>query len=77
VAFDGAEYPPELVTTTPANQRFFDTGTTFDALFTPEKPGTLTLRIVTQRDRGVLQFARSIPPPHTMNIPIRVTAATR
>jgi FtsP/CotA-like multicopper oxidase with cupredoxin domain len=77
VAFDGAEYPPELVTTTPADQRFFDTGNTFDALFTAEKPGTLTLRIVTQRDRGVLQFARPIPPPHTMNIPIRVTPAAR
>jgi FtsP/CotA-like multicopper oxidase with cupredoxin domain len=77
VAFDGAEYPPELLTTTPAHQRFFDTGNTFDALFTAEKPGTLTLRIVTQRDRGVLQFARPIPPPHTMNIPIRVTPAAR
>jgi FtsP/CotA-like multicopper oxidase with cupredoxin domain len=77
VAHDGADSPPELVTTTPADLRLLATGITFDALFTPEKPGTLTLRIVTERDRGAQPFIRRVPPPHTMNIPIRVTAATR
>jgi FtsP/CotA-like multicopper oxidase with cupredoxin domain len=77
VALDGADSPPELVTPTPANLRFFDTGTTLDALFTPQKPGTLTLRIVTEYGRGAQPFIRPVPPPHTMNIPIRVTAATR
>jgi FtsP/CotA-like multicopper oxidase with cupredoxin domain len=74
VAFDGADYAPDRVQATRANIRFFDTGTTFDAEFTPTMPGTLTLRIVTEHDPGVAPFARPVPPPRTMNIPIKVTA---
>jgi hypothetical protein len=74
VAFDGADYAPEIVRSTAANLRFFDAGTTFDAEFTPTMPGTLTLRIVTEYDPGVPQFARRVPGPRTMNIPITVTA---
>ena len=72
VAYDGADYAPGNVRATPANIRFFDPGTTFDAEFTPAKPGTLTLRIVTEYDAGVAPFRRPVPPRHTMNIPITV-----
>jgi manganese oxidase len=72
VAMDGADLPAADVRRTPANRQFFDVGTTFDVLWTPEAPGDLTLRIITTFDTGVAAFPREAPPPHTQDITVTV-----
>lgn len=72
IARDGAALPPSQVRTRPADLPFFEVGTTFDVLWTPEEPGELTLEIITTFDRGLAAFPRQAPPPDTMEVPVRV-----
>jgi hypothetical protein len=50
----------------------FDVGSTFDVLWTPGRPGDMTLRIVTTFNAGLTVFPSDRPPPHSMDIPVRV-----
>ncbi len=70
VARDGADLPRPIPR--PANLPFVDVGTTLDFLWTPEEPGERTLRVVTTFDQGLAAFPREAPPPHAVDIPIRV-----
>jgi manganese oxidase len=72
VARDGWNVPPHEVPTVPADFPFMDVGTTIDALWTPEEPGNYILRIITVFDQGLAAFPRDAPPPHTLDIPLRV-----
>jgi manganese oxidase len=71
IAKDGADLPASQVRTLPA-ELHIHVGETYDFLWTPEKAGAFTLRIVTTFDRGVPQFPREAPPPRTQDIPVRV-----
>jgi manganese oxidase len=72
IARDGADLPPSPVEAGPGDVPRFDVGSTFDVLWTPVGPGDMTLRIVTTFDAGLTVFPGDGPPPHTMNIPVRV-----
>jgi manganese oxidase len=72
VAMDGADLPGAQVRATPAIRPFFDVGNTADFLWTPERPGPHTLRIVTTFYAGVGAFPRPAPPPHTQDISVTV-----
>ena len=70
LAKDGADLPPGLVASEPAELRI-DVGETYDFQWTP-RPGNYTLRIVTNFDRGTFAFPREAPAPATQDIPVRV-----
>lgn len=72
IARDGADLPPSRVEARPADVPLFDVGSTFDVLWTPEGRGDMTLRIVTTFNAGLTVFPGDRPPPHTMDIPVRV-----
>jgi FtsP/CotA-like multicopper oxidase with cupredoxin domain len=71
VAKDGADLPPALARTMPADFRI-DVGETYDFVWTPQRTGALTLRIVTTFIGGAPGFPSGAPQPHTMEIPVRV-----
>jgi FtsP/CotA-like multicopper oxidase with cupredoxin domain len=71
LAKDGADLPPTL--TRPQAADFpIDVGETYDFAWTPERPGDFSLRITTTFLANPPGFARSTPPPHEMEIPVRV-----
>jgi FtsP/CotA-like multicopper oxidase with cupredoxin domain len=71
LAKDGADLPPSLVQPVPASLRI-DVGETYDFEWTPA-PGDYTLRIITTFPTGPAGFVRpEAPPPHTMDVPVRV-----
>ncbi len=72
IAQDGADLPPRWVRAAPAVRPFLDVGTTFDVLWTPEKPGDMTLRIVTTPTGTLPDFPREERPAHTLDITVRV-----
>jgi manganese oxidase len=72
IARDGADLPPSRVETGPADHPLFDVGSTFDVLWTPGRPGALTLQIVTRFNAGLAVFPGDQPPPNTMDIPVSV-----
>jgi manganese oxidase len=72
IAMDGADLPAAEVRPTPAVRPFLDVGNTLDFLWTPERPGEHTLRILTTFYGGVGIFPRPAPPPHTQDILITV-----
>jgi FtsP/CotA-like multicopper oxidase with cupredoxin domain len=72
IARDGADLPSSRVETGPADHPLFDVGSTFDVLWTPERPGALTLQIVTRFNAGLAVFPGDQPPLNTMEIPVRV-----
>jgi FtsP/CotA-like multicopper oxidase with cupredoxin domain len=72
VAKDGADLPPPQVRSLSA-QLNIRVGETFDFLWTPDRSGEHTLRIVTTFPAGPRGFQRpDTPPPHTLDIPVRV-----
>jgi manganese oxidase len=71
IAKDGADLPPSQVRTLPAELRIH-VGETYDFLWTPERAGEFTLRIVTTFDPGAPAFPRQAPPPHTQDVQVRV-----
>jgi manganese oxidase len=72
IARDGADLPSPRVQVRPADVPLFDVGSTFDVLWTPGRPGDLTLRFVTTFNAGLTVFPGDGPPPHTMDIPVRI-----
>jgi manganese oxidase len=72
IARDGADLPPSRVQARDADVPRIDVGSTFDVLWTPAKPGEVTLRVVTRFDAGLTVFPGDGPSPHTMDIPVRV-----
>jgi manganese oxidase len=71
IAKDGADLPPQQVRTQPASL-LIHVGETYDFRWVPERAGEYVLRITTTFDRGVPAFPRDAPPPHVMEIPVRV-----
>jgi manganese oxidase len=71
VAKDGADLPPALVREGPAELRIH-VAETWDMMWTPREAGSYTLRVVTTFDSGAAAFPRDAPPPHTLDIPVRV-----
>ena len=71
LAKDGADLPAGQALAGPADLRI-NVGETYDFLWTPDRPGELTLRIVTTFDTGLAAFPIEAPPPHTLDIPVRV-----
>lgn len=71
LAKDGADLPAADARTGPADLRIH-VGETYDFAFTPRDVGDYTLRVVTTFDTGLAAFPRQAPPPHTVDIPVRV-----
>jgi hypothetical protein len=71
IAKDGADLPSHQVRTQPADLRI-SVGETYDFRWVPERSGEYVLRITTTFDRGAPAFPRDAPPPHVMEIPVRV-----
>ena len=71
LAKDGADLPPTLSVPQPADF-WIDVGETYDFAWTPELPGDATLRITTTFQANPPGFARATPPPHEMDIAVRV-----
>jgi FtsP/CotA-like multicopper oxidase with cupredoxin domain len=71
VAKDAADLPPSHVRSLPADFQI-DVGETYDFAWTPERAGDFLLRIVTTFQTGPPGFTRPAPPPHTMDVPVRV-----
>jgi manganese oxidase len=71
VAKDGADLPPALARTGSADLTM-GVGETYDFVWTPERTGDFTLRVVTTFQTGAPGFPVPAPAPHTMDIPVRV-----
>jgi FtsP/CotA-like multicopper oxidase with cupredoxin domain len=71
LAKDGADLPSTLARVQPADFAI-DVGETYDFAWTPERSGDFTLRITTTFQANPPGFARAAPPPHEMEIAIRV-----
>lgn len=71
VAKDGADLPPHQVRTEPADLNVH-VGETYDFRWTPSRPGDYVLRITTTFDQGAPAFPRDAPPPHVVEIQVRV-----
>jgi manganese oxidase len=71
IAKDGADLPSHQVRTQPADLAI-SVGETYDFRWVPERAGEYVLRITTTFDRGAPAFPRDAPPPHVMEIPVRV-----
>ena len=71
VAKDGADLPAAQVRVLPADLRI-RVGETYDYVWTPDTAGEGVLRVLTTFDAGVGGFPRDAPPPHTLEIPVRV-----
>lgn len=71
VAKDGADLPASQEKSSDAA---FDihVGETYDFLWTPDRPGDFTLRIVTTFPTGPPGFATEAPPPHVMHVRVTV-----
>ena len=71
LAKDGADLPPSRARTGPADF-WIDVGETYDFTWTPERIGDFVLRITTTFQANPPGFARASPPPHEMEIVVRV-----